>query len=234
MKVVAIGDTHGRSTWKQVVEQEKDADKIVFIGDYFDSFSVPFSVQLANFVDIVRFKNENPEKVVLLIGNHDFHYLPYALEKYSGYQDRFVFDINLQLEDAVKQGVVQMAYEHDNFLFTHAGVTNTWVQKWVDGDFERMEDFIKYLFEKKPEAFRFAPGERNDNSGDDITQSPIWVRPRSLLEDKVDGYIQIVGHTTMPSVIADLDRGICLIDSLGKSGQYLTIIDGVIEVKKVL
>jgi hypothetical protein len=34
-----------------------------------------------------------------------------------------------------------------------------------------------------------------DNTGDDIIQSPIWIRPRSLLESPLPGYSQIVGHT---------------------------------------
>lgn len=29
MKTIALGDTHGRSKWKNIVEKEKDADKIM-------------------------------------------------------------------------------------------------------------------------------------------------------------------------------------------------------------
>ena len=39
-KLVAIGDVHGRNTWKQIVEQEQP-DTVVFVGDYFDSFDIP-------------------------------------------------------------------------------------------------------------------------------------------------------------------------------------------------
>lgn len=37
LKTVFIGDVHGRSIWKDIVAQEK-ADRVIFIGDYFDSF----------------------------------------------------------------------------------------------------------------------------------------------------------------------------------------------------
>jgi predicted phosphodiesterase len=40
MKIVAIGDIHGRDYWKQIIEQEQDADVFVFVGDYFDSFTI--------------------------------------------------------------------------------------------------------------------------------------------------------------------------------------------------
>ena len=37
-KWIAIGDVHGRNTWQQIVNLEIDnVDKIIFVGDYFDS-----------------------------------------------------------------------------------------------------------------------------------------------------------------------------------------------------
>jgi hypothetical protein len=36
--------------------------------------------------------------------------------------------------------------------------------------------------------------------GDDITQSPIWIRPKSLERQPLDGYSQIVGHTPVPEI----------------------------------
>lgn len=39
MKIIAIGDTHGKSVWKEVVNKELDnCDKFIFIGDYFDCY----------------------------------------------------------------------------------------------------------------------------------------------------------------------------------------------------
>jgi predicted phosphodiesterase len=86
MKITIIGDTHGRSKWKNIVEKEKDADKIIFIGDYFDAKDGGYSAnrQIENFKEIVEFKRNNPDKVILLIGNHDFHYLKGVNEEYSG------------------------------------------------------------------------------------------------------------------------------------------------------
>ena len=53
MKTVVIGDVHGRSLWKLIVNQEQDADRIIFIGDYFDSFDIKGEEQLNNFLDII-------------------------------------------------------------------------------------------------------------------------------------------------------------------------------------
>ena len=59
MKLVAIGDIHGRDIWKQIVAQEQDADEFVFVGDYFDSFTVKGPDQINNFLDIIEFKKQS-------------------------------------------------------------------------------------------------------------------------------------------------------------------------------
>jgi len=84
MKTIVLGDTHGRSIWKEIVSQEK-ADRVIFIGDYFDSFDIEPVVQQHNFKEIIEFKEKGECEVILLIGNHDFHYLPMG-ETYSGYK----------------------------------------------------------------------------------------------------------------------------------------------------
>ena len=52
MKNIYIGDIHGRDTWKQIVDEHDDADNIVFIADYFDSFNISGTVQLHNIKEI--------------------------------------------------------------------------------------------------------------------------------------------------------------------------------------
>ena len=37
MKTVIIGDIHGRISWEKIVEKENDADRFIFVGDYFDT-----------------------------------------------------------------------------------------------------------------------------------------------------------------------------------------------------
>lgn len=71
MKTIAIGDCHGRSFWKLITQIEKDADEIVFLGDYFDSRDGFTGVeQIHNFKEILEYKESTEKKVTLLIGNH--------------------------------------------------------------------------------------------------------------------------------------------------------------------
>ena len=97
-KLVAIGDIHGRDTWKQIVEQEQP-DTVVFVGDYFDSYDIPGIDQIHNFKNIIQWKLDNPQcKVVLLVGNHDFHYMSTCNEYYSGFQRDLYIPIGEVLE----------------------------------------------------------------------------------------------------------------------------------------
>jgi predicted phosphodiesterase len=248
MKIIAIGDIHGRSKeWKQIAGSHT-FDKLIFIGDYWDSFNIPYIEQLHNFREICQFKEEHPDKVVLLIGNHEFHYLPVAgiyEEQYSGYQKKKAMEIGYELQRNLH--LFQMAYQqklrYDTCLFTHAGVTKTWFKSTLGlmggetldfGEAFPVDQHINDVFKHKPQLFLF---QGNDPYGDDITQSPIWVRPQSLNEDALD-YVHVVGHTSQrrigvePTKFLNGGSGF-FIDTLGSSGEYLVIEDGKIHIEKV-
>lgn len=236
MKIVALGDTHGRVVWKRIVaNEEATADKIIFMGDYFDTHGgkVSPNKQLANFKDILAYKRANPDKVIMLTGNHDYHYIKGISENYSGYQGGYAIDFGEALEDAFKDASMQMCYIHDKFVFTHAGITKTWAKN-NEIDTTNLEQSVNDMFKFKPRRFGFIMGDNFDQTGDDITQPPIWVRPRSLYKDKLDGIINIVGHTTVTKLDVSKaeDFNMIMIDCLGTSIEYLVIEDGIARAAK--
>lgn len=224
MKIVALGDTHGRSKWKEIVVEQKDADMIVFIGDYFDAKDGGYSAnrQIENFKEIVQFKRDNPSKVVLLIGNHDFHYLNGVNETYSSYQFGYAKDINSVLQAAVDEGLLQMCYQYSSYFFSHAGLTKTWANN-NNIDMNNLEDSVNELFRNDITKFKFTMGDNYSYGGNDITQTPIWVRPQSLVKDMVDEIICIVGHTQVKGVTVMEEDNLILIDCLGTSDEYLVL-----------
>jgi predicted MPP superfamily phosphohydrolase len=223
MKTIALGDTHGRTNWKDIVAKET-FDKVVFIGDYLDTHDdVSGATQLENLKEIIAYKKENMDKVVLLIGNHDFHYLATSKNQYSGFQRLFKLAFQEQLHKAIDENLLQACYIQGDTIFTHAGVTQTWCED-NNIDFSNLEQSINDLFKFKPNRFEFSVGENMSEYGDDITQTPIWVRPDSLIKDKIKGYYQVVGHTTQDKIMSA--NGVVFIDTLGTSGEYLEIIDG--------
>jgi predicted phosphodiesterase len=231
MRIVAIGDTHGRDTWKKIVDKEMDADKIVFMGDYFDSKdNINAEIQKLNFKEICEIKQLYPEKFILLFGNHDFHYIRGIREQYSGFQEWQMTDIGELVHNAIDKNIVQMCYMNGNFMFTHAGVTKTWCENNGIDLSQDIEEAINLKFYFNPAAFKFKAGKNASQYGDDVTQSPIWVRPSSLLEDQINDYIQIVGHTVQKEIVDYI--ALSLIDTI-EVGEYLSITNGKRKTEKL-
>lgn len=237
-KWIAIGDIHGRDTWQQIVNLEIDnVDKIIFVGDYFDSFNIPPGVQISNFKNILELKRSYPDKVVLLAGNHDFHYIQHigVNERYSGYNHSFSFFIGDEcINPAFNERSLKLCYIDNNILFTHAGVTKTWLKNNQIELNDDLDTTLNDLFFHKPQYFKFQSGNRLSRNayGDDIFQGPLWVRPNSLYADKIDGYIQVVGHTERKDSTIQFENDVYLIDALEK-GYYLKFDGETIEIKQL-
>jgi len=224
MRIVALGDIHGRDTWKKIIEKEI-FDKLIFVGDYFDTHEgVSALIQINNFKELIGYKESNSDKVELLFGNHDFHYLRTVNAQYSSYQMQYATDISKLVHSALDKNLLKMCTIIDNIIFTHAGVTKTWCFNSLPGidatDNKLLENSINDLFKHKPAMFGFTVGVNYDMYGDDICQTPIWVRPQSLAEDKLDNYKQVVGHTTLEKIT--LCNDVAFIDTLA-SEEYLII-----------
>jgi predicted MPP superfamily phosphohydrolase len=238
MKTIVLGDTHGRSNWKLAIHQDKP-DRVIFIGDYFDSFEISGVEQIANFKEIIKYKETNPQvEVVMLIGNHDHHYFPeVGYTGTSGYQSRIAPSITQIIDE--NRYHLQMAYGFGDYLFTHAGVSPVFMDQVFgenDWSIENVVVDLNEMFRYKPKIFDFNGFE---SSGDNTTQTPIWIRPRSLVSAnkkhpkglKKD-YIQVVGHTAMRKI--DLkDSRYYFIDTMDTSGEYLVIQDNQITINSV-
>lgn len=224
MKIIAVGDVHGRDDWKRIAEKESDFDQFVFVGDYFDAWHPMTSIRIIeNFKDILKFKEEQGNKVILCMGNHDFQYMPASggTEQYSGYDPL----TQARLDDMGEWWKpLQPAYGYNDILFTHAGLTRAWAEKAginpikVDGAAVQICD----AFKRSPELFKFFKGDTS-RCGEHTHQGPFWVRPKSLAEDPYPGLRMVVGHTHTEGV--STKGAITMVDT-GKDGEYLKIIDG--------
>lgn len=239
MKRIILGDTHGRSFWKLILNTQ-EWDEAVFIGDYFDSRGTFTGIEeLHNFNEICEYKSKSTKPIIMLIGNHDECYIN-GFAAITGYQHNVASDIAYALRS--NSGKLQMAYYADSMLFTHAGVGETWLKK----HFQEERDVATYhpdiaarinaLWKTDPKAFTF---DGWDSSGDSIGQTPIWIRPSSLIRDskniKAAGITQIVGHTNMKRMNIQLfkEQKYFFIDTLGTSGEYLIVENGEFRTEKV-
>jgi hypothetical protein len=190
---LAIGDIHGRTYWKKHLDD--DFTEFYFTGDYFDSFNIPFKRQFGNFRELCEAARADP-RIKLCLGNHDYQYISnISIQRYSGFQDKYYDYINEILER--NMDLLNIVYvTPDNNLISHAGVSKTFMKKIKKQGAAGVEG-INEAFTRDRDVLRF---DGDDIYGDDVTQSPIWIRPRSLESDPVSGYHQIVGHTPVEAV----------------------------------
>ena len=228
MDTLFIGDLHGRSSWKSIIQKHPSVKRIVFMGDYFDSHLISYTKQIDNFLDIIHLKEKGDIEVIMLIGNHDHHYFPDVIldniSKYSSEPSQAIIAVISK-----NRHHLQMAFQIGSIVCTHAGVGETFLKRelgLLNWSISQLAENINKLFIQNPIAFKF---KGFNPTGDDIGQTPIWIRPKSLLIDSMNlkkNIIQIVGHTPMINITSSSKMGndrYYFIDTLGGSCQYLLL-----------
>lgn len=137
-KFVIVPDVHGEDFWEKAVELvAKRNYKAIFLGDYFDSYTgMSRSQELRNFQKILDFKEADPDKVVLLLGNHDIAYmLCQGCSRQASDSDfikinNILWDNVDQLGLTCKISVTRSNGDSQKVLCSHAGVTDQWLN-WM-------------------------------------------------------------------------------------------------------
>lgn len=214
-RYLVIGDIHGRTIWKQIIEKE-NPDITIFLGDYVTSHdNIPVSEQITNLEEILRYKEDNSDKVILLRGNHDCQFLGYYWAECSGYNPELA-KYMLSIKDRFLS-LTQWIYIHDKTIFSHAGISKVWLGNNKIEDINNMEP---------SEYFGFTPDNLSDYYGTSETQPLTWIRPQILCTCNIKGWDQVIGHTPVKIGIFNIkgveEENIWLCDALGIN-QYLII-----------
>jgi predicted phosphodiesterase len=218
-KILIIGDIHGRTFWKEAVEKHiNDCDKIIFLGDYLDAYpheEITRRQEKENFEEIIKLKQDNPDKVVLLLGNHDLHYIDDSFTQSSRhssshartYKEMFLSHMSF----------FKIAHEETindkKFLFTHAGVMKSWYDRNKETIGELTVDNLNNLQNFKGGIRALGEvSKRRSWLSEFYTGGPLWsdvyekINMKKSSEDNVvsndDAIIkefdfQIFGHTQM-------------------------------------
>jgi predicted phosphodiesterase len=131
--LILIPDVHGRTFWRKLVEKYKNKEdyEIIFFGDYLDPY--PFegingNAACTEFFDIIQ-EARTANNIVLLLGNHDLHYLPQFLSEWGC---RRINDRKNEISEYFDLNLFKVAHSAKvagkTYLFTHAGVTKPWYQ----------------------------------------------------------------------------------------------------------
>lgn len=131
-KILIVPDVHGRAFWHRALELVDQVDQIVFLGDYLDPYSyegISFDLALEEFHKILEFKEEYPELVTLLVGNHDCHYLIKDFMDCSRRNYAKLDELNKLYNDNLDKFAL-IHIDPDGWLFSHAGIYKEWMGKY--------------------------------------------------------------------------------------------------------
>ena len=139
-KILIVPDVHGTHEWEVAKDKVSQVDYVVFMGDYFDSWENKWDDQGNNFNDICKFKRDNSDKVILLLGNHDWSYMSGTLEgeNCSGHQYDKVDIIRSLLYG--NRDIIDLAFECDGWTFSHAGFSRNWVDIYMKSCLHKILD----------------------------------------------------------------------------------------------
>ncbi|OHB57955.1 MAG: hypothetical protein A2Y07_08620 [Planctomycetes bacterium GWF2_50_10] len=121
---IIVGDIHGDVEKVKAFLAYKPEEEHVALGDYLDSYSEPVDRQLECLSLLMNSES------VLLLGNHECHYLKNPLFRFPGYKPEHAEALQNILE--ANLGRFKVAYAVDNWLCTHSGVVSDYTEQLSD------------------------------------------------------------------------------------------------------
>ena len=227
MKIVVLGDIHGRTVWKKIIAKEQP-DQVIFLGDYVSTHECVSEMdQVSNLLEIMHFKDHHPE-TILLRGNHDMQHLGYYWAECSGYFRR----VEELMADLKEEFLAKTQWIHvmGKTIFSHAGISKKWLEK------NRLT--LEGINSLEPsELFGFSLSDSRDIYGTSPLQPPTWIRPVTLVDVMIPGYDQVVGHTPVEHCFNEKDsneipHNLWLCDAL-EHGSYLVIENNVYSERNI-
>lgn len=187
-KILCIPDVHSRKFWRGIIYNNiEKVDKVVFIGDYLDPYPEEIRADktlmecesfdditgnMSMLVDILILKKSNPDKVILLTGNHTDSYIwsDFSAATRTDYKNWKEYH-NFFLENL---NYFNLVWIEDDVIFSHAGISEGWADNFL------------YLYMKYDEG---AELERNS-----ITFETARVLKDTPLSDFNKHYINAISH----------------------------------------
>ena len=145
MKVLVIPDIHARMFWRQTVADNiGNVDKVIFLGDYLDPYpneieENPELMECEGFYDaknmlamlynILGLKKNEPDRYILLTGNHTDSYIwsKFSAASRTDYRNwekyHKFFSENLEHFNFV--------WIENDTIFSHAGISEGWAEEFL-------------------------------------------------------------------------------------------------------
>lgn len=220
VKYLIIPDVHGRTFWRDIVKEYLENHQettIIFLGDYLDPYQYEGIYPEDAFVvfeEIIELKKQYKDRIILLVGNHDLHYIQ---NHHRGCRMDYErkSDIHALFRDNADLFEVCVCdkVNDNNVIFSHAGFTKNWLNwhigelspEWydkytdeeiyenIDFEFIKSIDWKTKLFVDKEYYFGDCSYYRG---GDAQFASCLWADQQEMImsDDYIDA-IQIFGHS---------------------------------------
>ena len=229
IKYIVIPDVHGRDFWRDVVsEYIVDNDiKFIFLGDYLDPYDhEEIDNEYQGLLDIIDYKKNYPDRFILLLGNHDLHYLTN-----EGRGSRWDYFNSKRNEETFRNNLNLFAMTHSEeingkkFLFSHAGILPGWLYKNASyfnletpddlsefkiNDWTDIPDFniMLYSNDLRNKLFNSISDVSYYRGGGSQFGSIVWADYHEHLrqEDRIPGIIQVFGHTQQEKDPINIDN----------------------------
>jgi hypothetical protein len=245
MKTLTIGDIHGRRTWVKFLFGSEDLfrewkrasdlgrtdmlksivpmydyDKIIFVGDYVDSFDVSNVEMKDNLQDIIFVARVERDRLVLLLGNHDVQYFLPKAGGCSGFRPEMKWDFQELFQR--DRELFQLAYQWKDWLWTHAGINERFFSDHMENRPRHQTEDWAYmlndmLMREESQIFQVSLLR----GGASLYAGPLWTDRRELMKDPMPGINQIVGHTQVNEIetVEGPNSTLVFVDTLGFSGK---------------
>ena len=240
VRFIIVPDVHGRTFWRGVVydylKNTTDVN-VIFLGDYVDPYGYEEISREDAFCvleEIIELKQQYKDRVVLLIGNHDFHY--------------FNGSIGGCRKDMMRKEDLRALYENNmdlfeyyhvkeiggmNYLFSHAGFLSSWIYvergplgiyDMFNNDEDRVSqetidkinfDLIKTLNFKElfnDRDARYSMDSIGHSRGGMDVGSFMWADVTDHLgfDEEIKGCVQVFGHTQQENDPVRIGNCYCL------------------------
>lgn len=195
MKILCIPDVHLKPYMFDIADKvlsDRKADRAVQLGDLVDDWGKFADVELYDntLERAIKFQNDHPD-TIWIMGNHDYGYWkPNLGVRESGFSKFVLPVVGSLLRKLESLGGEQMVMaDVDGCIFSHGGVTKSWM--------EQLEDGANPNFATPEQLWQ--------------EDGPLWVRPQEGGIELVDAKLQICGHT--PTKTVGLEGGILSTDT---------------------
>ena len=250
-RLLVIPDLHGRKFWREAIANNiGQVDKVIFLGDYLDPYMNEIeedtdSMECNDFYDcynlmnmlndIISLKKNEPDKYILLTGNHTDSYIWSKFnaatrtdyrnwEKYHKF-----FSQNLEYFNLV--------WIENDVIFSHAGISEGWAENFLYSFMEydegaeleknsltfetarvlkdtQLKDFNNYYIKAISCISYYRGGENEFGSCEWADIMEHINHYQSEVQEKIvplgdDGIYQVFGHTQLKKPLVT-DKWICL------------------------